>query len=116
MLPMDCLNEDTLLEFLQHQLPSQERAEVERHLDTCAECRRWLAEVAADGPVPPAAPEQSSPEDPTALAPGSSVGHFIVLEQVGAGAMGRVYAAHDPQLHRKVALKLLREEGTASLP
>ena len=39
---------------------------------------------------------------------GSTVGRYVVLQLVGRGAMGEVYAAFDPELNRKVALKLLR--------
>ena len=35
------------------------------------------------------------------------VDRFRVLERVGAGAMGVVYAAYDPDLDRRIALKLL---------
>lgn len=44
------------------------------------------------------------------LEAGVHVGRYVVLERVGAGATGVVYAAYDPQLDRKVALKLLRAQ------
>ncbi len=36
------------------------------------------------------------------------IGRFILLEPLGAGAMGEIYAAYDDQLDRKVALKLVK--------
>lgn len=38
------------------------------------------------------------------------IGRYEVLSRVGGGATGVVYAAHDPQLDRKVALKVLRAD------
>jgi len=53
----------------------------------------------------------TGPTDP--LAPGSIVGRYVVLDVLGAGATGVVYAADDPELARQVALKLLRPRAAA---
>jgi tetratricopeptide (TPR) repeat protein len=53
-----------------------------------------------------------APDEDVPLAPGAKIDRYVVLETVGAGGMGVVYAAYDPELDRKVALKLLRP-GTA---
>ncbi len=41
------------------------------------------------------------------LVPGARFGRYEVIAAVGAGGMGEVYLARDPQLRRNVALKLL---------
>src|SRR5262249_22960838 len=39
---------------------------------------------------------------------GSRIGRYLVLSLVGRGGMGEVYAAYDPELDRRVAIKLMR--------
>ena len=48
--------------------------------------------------------------DSTVLGPGSQIGQFRIEKELGRGAVGVVYLAHDTKLDREVAIKSLPEE------
>src|SRR5689334_7649420 len=53
--------------------------------------------------------------DPGPLRCGPSrVGRYEIREVLGAGAMGVVYRAHDPDLERPVAIKLVRDSRASA--
>ena len=55
---------------------------------------------------PPTHRPANAPPDPDAPLP-ARLGRYLVLDRLGAGGMGVVVAAYDPELDRKVAIKLI---------
>ncbi len=137
---MSHLDEDQLFRFVLGQLTTADADAVQAHLAACAECQHrkdnLSSLVFASTLTPAPAPPGSKPPEPAITKPdapgsraatppvttqGASFGRYHLLERLGAGGMGEVYAAFDPQLDRRVALKLLRagalsaSEGKARL-
>ncbi len=132
---MRCLDENGVIDFTQGRLSVAGARQASGHIDGCAECRQLVAEVlrstgrdeedsggaptlpptSVDGTdslgvqptwVGEPAPRGSSPR----LSQGTRVGRYVVEEQLGQGGMGVVFAAHDPELDRRISLKLLRAD------
>jgi eukaryotic-like serine/threonine-protein kinase len=117
---VDHLDENAILELLEHRMGEAERAAVETHLDACPACLELLAMMAAASPAPLAL--QPTELDVTRhliaskLVPGHRLADRFVLERVvGEGGMGVVWAARDERAGGAgaVALKILKEVSAA---
>ncbi len=75
-----------------------------------AQLGRWLASL-------PPTPTKVTADNPATKKYGitapTKLGRYAVLDKIAEGGMGVVYAAYDPELDRKIALKLLRAETTS---
>ncbi len=111
-----CFADETVVRLVEGDLDEASRASVHEHMAHCDECRRLVAQVARS------LGEQDEAEDPepslpsavslSGLPPGLVIGRYQLIEQIGAGGTGIIYRAHDPQLKRDVAVKLLRPDLT----
>ncbi len=105
-----CLGVDTLAAFAEGRGDERAYERIEEHLADCADCRVVLTRaVGVHRSQGQSSGRCSGAEvDGEQLAPGVRVGRYVIQGLIGRGAMGTVYAANDPDLDRKVAVKLLR--------
>jgi tetratricopeptide (TPR) repeat protein/predicted Ser/Thr protein kinase len=98
---MTCLDDATVLGLVEGRLAAATLAAVDEHIDHCASCRDVVTLVAGTRSAG------------RVLARGDTVGRYVIGDLLGSGAMGRVYSAWEPELDRRVAIKVLIEDGTS---
>jgi serine/threonine protein kinase len=93
--------------WLEREIAGDEREAMEAHVERCDECRALVIELARTSCE---ALDEPAREAAAPLTVGARLGRYVVLEWLGQGGMGVVYAAFDPELDRRVALKVLHPD------
>ncbi|MDP1920552.1 MAG: protein kinase [Myxococcales bacterium] len=113
MTQAGCPDPETLARYAESALDASAAEAVRTHLDGCAQCREVLVTLVRSSHPSPG-PSSDTPWD--VPLPGTMLGRYRVTGTRGAGGMGVVLAAYDPQLDRQIALKLLRPDASTSTP
>ena len=111
MTGSECLPAELIVQYVDGSLDQTARAEVESHADSCPSCRVALSDLAAGSLARRSDVSLGDAGEPVDVAPGTAIARYLVLYQIGRGGMATVYAAYDPELDRKIAIKVLHGRG-----
>jgi tetratricopeptide (TPR) repeat protein/predicted Ser/Thr protein kinase len=106
-----CPDDTAISGYCKRTIAKETIEQVERHLRDCTDCRAlvgWIerGHIATDATIP----SFEGMYGPAAAGE-LSCGKYRLGKCLGAGGMGLVYEAYDPDLQRVVAIKLLRPHG-----
>jgi WD40 repeat protein len=86
-------------------------AELQGRPERSLACLKLLRQVLPEQPATPCPPDSATVTGTAAAALPTSLGRFQLRRELGHGAFGIVFLAHDPHLRRDVALKVPRAEA-----
>ncbi len=114
---MDCVDDAVAEALVSGQLPPEQADALQAHIQGCELCemRVSMARESVEGSTDTSDVDGDVDPDEPDLAKGTSLGRYLVLDRLGAGGMGVVYLAYDPELDRRVAIKLMRALVSASM-
>ncbi|MBS1120143.1 MAG: Serine/threonine-protein kinase pkn3, partial [Deltaproteobacteria bacterium] len=95
-----CPDEDELVRMVEGALGEASLSRLESHVDHCERCATVIAGLGA------LAGGGAAPEP-------RRIGRYQLDRRIACGGMGEVWAAWDPQLHREIAVKLVRPDRLA---
>jgi eukaryotic-like serine/threonine-protein kinase len=96
---MACPDDDELAALIDGTLEASRRSAIMKHVERCVACGELVSSALGGS------------QDRSVIVPGSTVGRYRVTRLLGAGGMGIVYEAVDPELDRRVAIKVLRPDA-----
>jgi tetratricopeptide (TPR) repeat protein len=106
---VECPSDDDLSSYLAGRIAAIDAASIASHVPACRMCSALVDVLATRAPAEaPTLPAASTHVEPRA---GDTVGTYVLQRRIGAGGMGVVWAAYDPDLDREVAIKLVRDAG-----
>ncbi|MCH8147122.1 MAG: serine/threonine protein kinase [Planctomycetes bacterium] len=111
---MACPDLEKLEQLLSHDLPQDDRSEIETHLSACPACSDRLSDLSENEKllreIEHVLPDGAEKHPETAAVP-TSIGHYTIVRELGRGGMGVVYEAKQESPRRSVALKVIRGGG-----